>query len=69
MKTDRMLSLLACLREGHAILLVEHDMHAVFRIADRITVMVDGKVLATGEPEVVRANSDVQAAYLGEATR
>ena len=67
-ETDRMLSLLASLREGHAILLVEHDMDAVFRIADRITVMVDGKVLATGEPEVVRANSDVQAAYLGEAT-
>ena len=66
-ETERMLVLLASLREGHAILLVEHDMDAVFRIADRITVMVDGTVLASGQPRDVRANADVQAAYLGEA--
>jgi branched-chain amino acid transport system ATP-binding protein len=66
-ETERMLALLASLREGHAILLVEHDMDAVFRIADRITVMVDGAVLASGDPAAVRANVDVQAAYLGEA--
>jgi branched-chain amino acid transport system ATP-binding protein len=64
-ETDRMLALLAELREGHAILLVEHDMDAVFRIADRITVMIDGKVIATDTPEAVRASPEVQAAYLG----
>ena len=64
-ETDRMLELLAELKAGHAILLVEHDMDAVFRIADRITVMVNGSVLASGEPQAVRANPEVQAAYLG----
>ena len=66
-ETDRMLSLLAELKTGHAIALVEHDMDAVFRIADVITVMVNGAVIASGAPEAVRANSEVQAAYLGEA--
>jgi branched-chain amino acid transport system ATP-binding protein len=64
-ETDRMLALLAELRAGHAILLVEHDMDAVFRIADRITVMVNGAVIASDTPEAVRASPDVQAAYLG----
>ncbi|GIK88162.1 MAG: ABC transporter ATP-binding protein [Betaproteobacteria bacterium] len=64
-ETDRMLDLLASLRAGHAILLVEHDMDAVFRIADRITVMVNGAVIASDVPEAVRANAEVQAAYLG----
>lgn len=64
-ETDRMLALLAELKQAHAILLVEHDMDAVFRIADRITVMVNGSVLASGTPEAVRNNIDVQAAYLG----
>lgn len=64
-ETDRMLELLAELRAGHAILLVEHDMDAVFRIADRITVMVNGAVIASDTPQAVRANPDVQAAYLG----
>ena len=66
-ETDRMLALLAELKTGHAIALVEHDMDAVFRIADVITVMVNGAVLASGTPQAVRANPDVQAAYLGEA--
>jgi branched-chain amino acid transport system ATP-binding protein len=65
-ETARMLELLASLKSGHAILLVEHDMDAVFRIADRITVMVDGRVLASGAPPAVRANADVQTAYLGD---
>ena len=65
-ETDRMLQLLAELRDGHAILLVEHDMDAVFRIADRITVMVNGSVIASDTPEAVRASAEVQAAYLGE---
>jgi branched-chain amino acid transport system ATP-binding protein len=64
-ETDRMLTLLAGLKAGHAIALVEHDMDAVFRIADRITVMVNGAVLASDTPEAVRANPAVQAAYLG----
>jgi len=64
-ETDRMLALLAELKDGHAILLVEHDMDAVFRVADRITVMVNGAVIACDTPEAVRASPEVQAAYLG----
>jgi branched-chain amino acid transport system ATP-binding protein len=64
-ETERMLALLAELRAGHAILLVEHDMDAVFRIADRITVMVNGSVLASDTPQAVRSSPAVQAAYLG----
>jgi len=64
-ETDRMLALLADLKTGHAILLVEHDMDAVFRIADRITVMVNGAVIASDTPAAVRASPAVQAAYLG----
>lgn len=67
-ETDRMLALLAELRPDHAILLVEHDMDAVFRVADRITVMVNGAVIASDEPNAVRNNPDVRAAYLGEHT-
>jgi branched-chain amino acid transport system ATP-binding protein len=65
-ETERMLLLLAALKPGHAILLVEHDMDAVFRIAERITVMVDGRVIASAEPDAIRGNAQVQAAYLGE---
>jgi branched-chain amino acid transport system ATP-binding protein len=64
-ETERMLVLLAELKRDHATLLVEHDMDAVFRIADRITVMVDGAAIASDIPERVRANPDVQRAYLG----
>jgi branched-chain amino acid transport system ATP-binding protein len=64
-ETERMLGLLAELKADHAILLIEHDMDAVFRIADRITVMVNGSVIASGNPEAVRTSPDVQAAYLG----
>jgi branched-chain amino acid transport system ATP-binding protein len=66
-ETERMLALLAALKATHAIALVEHDMDAVFRIADRITVMVNGAVLASGTPAAVRADAQVQAAYLGTA--
>jgi branched-chain amino acid transport system ATP-binding protein len=45
---------------------VEHDMDAVFRIADRITVMVNGTVIATGDPASIRVNPEVRTAYLGE---
>jgi branched-chain amino acid transport system ATP-binding protein len=65
-ETERMLALLAALKAEHAILLVEHDMDAVFRIADRITVMVDGAVIASDTPDAVRTSPEVRAAYLGE---
>jgi branched-chain amino acid transport system ATP-binding protein len=66
-ETERMLALLGALKQGHAILLVEHDMDAVFRVADRITVMVNGRVIASGSPAEVRANREVQLAYLGDS--
>lgn len=65
-ETERMLALLQRLKAGHAILLVEHDMDAVFRVADRITVMVNGSAIATGDPDSIRRNPHVRAAYLGE---
>ncbi len=65
-ETERMLALLERLKPGHAILLVEHDMDAVFRVSDRITVMVNGSVIASGTPSEVRANPEVQRAYLGD---
>jgi branched-chain amino acid transport system ATP-binding protein len=65
-ETGRMLALLAELKRSHAVLLVEHDMDAVFRIADRITVMVNGAVIASDAPEGIRTNREVQVAYLGE---
>ncbi len=65
-ETERMLALLQALKAGHAIALVEHDMDAVFRIADRITVMVNGQVIASDAPDAIRANRAVQVAYLGE---
>lgn len=64
-ETERMLALLAELRAAHATLLVEHDMDAVFRIADWITVMVNGAVIASARPEAIRSDPAVQAAYLG----
>jgi branched-chain amino acid transport system ATP-binding protein len=66
-ESARMLELLHKLKAGHAILLVEHDMDAVFRVADRITVMVNGRVIASDKPHAVRSNDEVQRAYLGDA--
>lgn len=65
-ETERMLDLLADLKAEHAILLIEHDMDAVFRIADEITVMVNGAVIAHGDPDQIRKDPQVQIAYLGE---
>ena len=65
-ETDRILDLLETLKPGHAILLVEHDMDAVFRVAETITVMVNGAAIASGTPDAIRANPDVRTAYLGE---
>ncbi|MEP7300912.1 MAG: ABC transporter ATP-binding protein [Caldimonas sp.] len=64
-ETGRMLALLTALRPAHAILLVEHDMDAVFRVADRITVMINGRVIASDVPERIRADAGVREAYLG----
>jgi branched-chain amino acid transport system ATP-binding protein len=66
-ESTRMLALLRELKSSHAILLVEHDMDAVFRVADRITVMVNGRVIASDSPDAVRANAEVQRAYLGDS--
>ncbi len=65
-ETLELVSILQKLRAEHTIVLVEHDMDAVFTLADRITVLVYGSVLATGTPEEVRQNAEVRAAYLGE---
>ena len=62
----KMVQLIKQLAATHAVLLVEHDMDAVFQLADRLTVMVDGRLLASGTPDQIRANRDVQVAYLGE---
>jgi branched-chain amino acid transport system ATP-binding protein len=61
----RMVELLRKLAPDHAILLVEHDMDAVFALAATLTVMVNGSVLASGAPAEMRANAQVQEAYLG----
>jgi len=65
-ETDRMLDLLDSLKADHAILLVEHDMDAVFRVSDIITVMVNGAVIAHGDPDTIRNDPQVQTAYLGD---
>ncbi len=64
-ESARMVELLQTLKAAHAMLLVEHDMDAVFALADRLTVMVEGRVLESGTPEAMRASAAVQEAYLG----
>ena len=66
-ESAKMIELIGKLAESHAVLLVEHDMDAVFQLAKILTVMANGKVLATGAPEAIRANREVQVAYLGAA--
>ncbi|HMK68715.1 MAG TPA: ABC transporter ATP-binding protein [Stellaceae bacterium] len=66
-ESRRMVTLIAALAARHAILLVEHDMDAVFSIAQRLTVMVNGRVLESGTPEAIRESAAVQEAYLGGA--
>jgi branched-chain amino acid transport system ATP-binding protein len=65
-ESARIVTLLRELKRGLAIVLVEHDMDTVFSLADRITVLVYGRVIASGDPAEIRANGDVRQAYLGD---
>ena len=65
-ESQRMIALLGTLKSRQTMILVEHDMDAVFRLADRIAVLVYGRVIATGAPDAIRLNEEVRKAYLGE---
>jgi len=65
-ESQRMIALIDRIRAQVTVLLVEHDMDAVFRLADRISVMVDGRVIATDLPEKIKLNPEVRKAYLGD---
>ncbi len=65
-ESQRMIAFLATLKRRQTIVLVEHDMDAVFRLADRIAVLVYGRVIATDSPEKIKMNEEVRRAYLGE---
>ena len=66
-ESARLIALMQRLKGRLTILLVEHDMAAVFQLADRVSVLVYGRIIATGSPAAIRDNAEVRAAYLGEA--
>ena len=65
-ESKRMIELIKRIRAQVTVLLVEHDMDAVFRLADRISVMVNGRLIATDRPEQIKMNAEVRKAYLGD---
>ena len=65
-ESQRMIALISRIRAQVSVLLVEHDMDAVFRLADRISVMVDGRLVATRAADAIRSNHEVRKAYLGD---
>ena len=65
-ESSRMIDLIGQLAQQLTILLVEHDMAAVFRLADRLSVLVNGRIIATGSPAAIRADAEVRRAYLGD---
>ena len=65
-ESQHMIALIARIRAQVTVLLVEHDMDAVFRLADRISVMVNGRLIATGAPNEIRNHPEVKKAYLGD---
>ncbi|MEM7041314.1 MAG: ABC transporter ATP-binding protein [Pseudomonadota bacterium] len=65
-ETAAMVALIRRVTEGRTLVMVEHDMGVVFDLADRISVLVYGQIIATGSPDAIRANAEVQEAYLGQ---
>ena len=66
-EAEAAVSLIRKITEGKTLVMVEHDMNIVFDVADRISVLVYGEIIASDSPQAIRANPKVQEAYLGEA--